>query len=212
MRVSDAALREGLLHDLAGRYTDDDARIRTVASLQSRFGVDSGQASRVEHAAMWLLRQCEMSWGLQDPLLQLMLRSAAQLHEVGLVVAHAQYHKHGAYLIENGDLPGFSRHEQQLLGRLVRAHRRKITPELFERLNPPWPEAILRAAVLLRIAVLLNRARSDRPLPPFDAVAGEGTLTLHFPPGWLDDHPLTRADLEAEALLLQGAGVGLSIG
>jgi exopolyphosphatase/guanosine-5'-triphosphate,3'-diphosphate pyrophosphatase len=210
MRVSGGALREGLLHDLAGRYTDDDARIRTVESLQSRFNVDQRQAARVERAVTALLAKCGPAWELEDPLLRFVLRWAAQLHEVGLSVAHAQYHKHGAYLIENGDLPGFSRHEQQLLGRLVRSHRRKIHHELFERLNPPWRHTIPYAAVLLRLAVLFNRSRSDGELPALEAVAGERSLSLSFESGWLDAHPLTRADLTEEAALLHGLDIILS--
>jgi exopolyphosphatase/guanosine-5'-triphosphate,3'-diphosphate pyrophosphatase len=211
MRVSDAALREGLLHDLAGRYSNDDARIRTVEGVQSRFRIDVRQAERVERTTDALLAQCETAWDLGDPLLRYVLRWAAQLHEIGLAVAHAQYHKHGAYLIENGDLPGFSRHEQQLLGRLVRAHRRKIVPELFERLRPPWRRAIQRAAVLLRVAVLLNRSRSDSALPPIIATPTEDALALQFPGGWLDHHPLSRADLEQEASLLRGIGMTLTM-
>jgi exopolyphosphatase/guanosine-5'-triphosphate,3'-diphosphate pyrophosphatase len=210
MRVSDAALREGLLHDLAGRYTDEDARIRTVEALQDRFGVDREQASRVEAVVNRLLVQCREAWDLEDALLQYLLRWAGRLHEIGLAVAHAQYHKHGAYLLENGDLPGFSRHEQQLLARLVRAHRRKIPADLFDRLNVPWPARIQRAAVLLRVAVLLNRGRSDSRLPEFEAVAGKRSLTLRFPDGWLEAHPLTRADLDEEATLL-AAGVGIDL-
>jgi exopolyphosphatase / guanosine-5'-triphosphate,3'-diphosphate pyrophosphatase len=52
--------------------------------------------------------------------------------------------------------------------------------------------------VLLRIAVLLNRGRSPQPLPEIDLTAKRGSLDLKFPAGWLDNHPLTDADLEQE--------------
>jgi exopolyphosphatase/guanosine-5'-triphosphate,3'-diphosphate pyrophosphatase len=64
--------------------------------------------------------------GLGDPLAELSLKWAARLHEIGLDVAHSGYHRHGAYLLENADMPGFAREEQQLLARLVGSHRRKL--------------------------------------------------------------------------------------
>lgn len=211
LRVSSGALREGVLHDLVGRYTDDDARIRTVGWLQSRYAVDLRQAERVEQAALALLDQCAEDWGLVDPLLQFALRWAAQLHEVGMAVAHAQYHKHGAYLVEQGELPGFSRHEQELVGRLVRSHRRKIVHSLFERLQLPWRESIPRAAVLLRLAVVLHRSRNPAALPTIELAARDQAVSVAFPQGWLREHPLTHADLLDEAKYLQGIGIDLEV-
>ena len=51
MRVADGAMREGLLYDLLGRFTDEDARERTVRSMQQRYHVDLVQAERVEATA-----------------------------------------------------------------------------------------------------------------------------------------------------------------
>ncbi|MEO0424885.1 MAG: Ppx/GppA phosphatase family protein [Pseudomonadota bacterium] len=211
LRVSSGALREGVLHDLVGRYTDDDARIRTVGWLQSRYAVDLRQAERVEQTALALFDQCAEDWGLVDPLLQFALRWAAQLHEVGMAVAHAQYHKHGAYLVEQGDLPGFSRHEQELVGRLVRSHRRKIVSSLFERLQLPWRDSIPRAAVLLRLAVVLHRSRNPASLPGIELSARDHAVSVAFPEGWLSEHPLTQADLLDEAEYLQGIGIDLKL-
>jgi len=42
------------------------------------------------------------------------------------------YHRHGAYLLENADMPGFAREEQQLLARLVGSHRRKLALQGLE--------------------------------------------------------------------------------
>ncbi len=114
----------GLLFDMIGRYTDEDARERTVKSMQLRYHVDLAQAARVEHTALKLLAQVQDSWQLQDPLAELALVWACRLHEIGLDVAHSGYHRHGAYLLENADLRVLPREEQVLLARLVGAHRR----------------------------------------------------------------------------------------
>jgi exopolyphosphatase/guanosine-5'-triphosphate,3'-diphosphate pyrophosphatase len=96
MRVAEGAMREGLLYDMIGRYTDEDARERTVRSMQQRYHVDVAQAQRVEDTAAALLAQVRKSWSLEDPLAELALRWAARLHEIGLDVAHSGYHRHGA--------------------------------------------------------------------------------------------------------------------
>ena len=106
LRVADGALREGLLYDLLGRLTDEDARARSVRAMEARFHVDAVQAERVEATALAFLRQVRDDWKLDEPLAELVLRWAARLHEVGLDIAHSHYHKHGAYLLQHADLPG----------------------------------------------------------------------------------------------------------
>src|SRR5690606_37010247 len=125
MAVSKAALREGVLYDMVGRASDDDPRDASVAALMLRYGIDADQALRVETTALQLFDQVATAWKL-GPDDRLMLGWAARLHDVGLVIAHSQYHVHGAYVLENSDIAGFSRQEQQYLAALVRTHRRRI--------------------------------------------------------------------------------------
>jgi exopolyphosphatase/guanosine-5'-triphosphate,3'-diphosphate pyrophosphatase len=211
MRVADGALREGLLYDLVGRLTDEDARARSVRAMEARFHVDAAQADRVESTALAFLAQVRDAWKLEEPLAELALGWAARLHEVGLDIAHSHYHKHGAYLLANADLPGFPREEQQLLAAVVGSHRRKLNPEQLDDLLPPWHVKAEFLTVLLRLAVLLHRARAARALPPIELRARGRSLEVAFPKGWLADNPLTAADLEQEAQYLQAAGFRLRV-
>jgi exopolyphosphatase/guanosine-5'-triphosphate,3'-diphosphate pyrophosphatase len=211
MRVADGALREGLLYDLLGRLTDEDARSRSVRALEGRYHVDVAQADRVEATALAFLRQVRESWGLEAPLGELALRWAARLHEVGLDISHSHYHRHGAYLLQHADLPGFPKEEQQLVAAIVGAHRRKLNVQLIHELIPPWHLKAEFLIVLLRLSVLLHRGRGPRALPDIDLKARGRTLEVVFPKGWLADHPLTVADLEQEAEYLQAAGFRLRI-
>lgn len=205
MLVADGALREGLLYDLLGRIRHEDVRERAVDAVAARFHVDTSHGRQVEHTARRLLAQVADAWALQDEGAAQMLAWAARLHEIGLVIAHSQYHKHGAYLLANSDLPGFSRRDQALLAVLVRGHRRKLRLSEFEAV-PEWlRQSALRLCVLLRLAVLLHRSRSQLQLPPVTLTVTKSGLHLHFPAGWLDDHPLTRADLELEAGYLKAS-------
>lgn len=209
LQVSDGALREGLLYDLIGRIRHEDVRHRTVASLTRRYSLDSVQAERVAATAHDLLTQIGADWGLVDEEYSYMLDWAARLHEIGLAIAHNQYHKHGAYVIQHADLAGFSRSEQTVLATLIRAHRRKFPSKVFAALPPDIAELVKRLSVLLRVAVVLHRSRSRQPLPALEVSATGPCLKLVFPTDWLIAHPLTLADLAQEADYLIKAGIDL---
>lgn len=209
MQVSDEALREGLLYEMMGLVRHLDVQERSVAVLAQRFGIDEAHAGRVRDTALVLFGQVVRDWDLTDPLMPNFLTWAARLHEIGLAVAHSQYQKHGAYLVSNADLSGFSRPEQCLLASLVLGHRRKFQVQDFAGLPTPWRRAAPRLCILLRLAVLLHRSRSAVAKPHPLLTAREDGLVLGFPPHWLDDHPLTRYELEEEAQRLAAAGIQL---
>jgi exopolyphosphatase/guanosine-5'-triphosphate,3'-diphosphate pyrophosphatase len=211
VRVAEGAMREGLLYDLMGRFTNEDARVRSVRAMEKRYHIDVDQAERVELTAVALLEQVESEWGLEDPLAELVLRWAARLHETGLDIAHSKYHRHSAYLVENADMPGFPREEQQLLAAMVGGHRRQLSFESLEDLLPPWDRLAEYLIVLLRLAVLLHRGRSPQPLPEVRLSAKGRTLTMDLPPRWMKEHPLTLEDLQQEQLYLKDAGFRLNI-
>jgi len=214
MVASQGALREGVLHDLIGRMHDDDARDVTIANFRDRYSIDRQHAARVEKTTLTLFHQVADPWALHRLDGQRFLSWACQLHEVGLSVNHSGYHKHGAYLIRNADMPGFSRADQALLAAVVRCHRRKLLPERVAlHLGPSQVETALRFTILLRIAARLHRTRSSKTLPPIEmTVSGDGTeIGLRFPRGWLAEHPLKRADLLDEASLLPAVGYSLEL-
>jgi exopolyphosphatase/guanosine-5'-triphosphate,3'-diphosphate pyrophosphatase len=211
MRVADGALREGLLYDMLGRFTDGDARERTVRSMMARFHVDAEQGERVANTAIDFASKVREAWDLEDPLAESVLRWAGLLHEIGLDISHSGHHKHAAYLLENADMPGFPREEQYLLARVVGSHRRKVALERADELMPPWHVKVLYLVVLLRLAVLLHRGRSKMPLPMLRLTAVGRSLEVRFPRGWLRDHALTRADLDQEVQFMKAAGFRLAI-
>lgn len=205
MQVSDWALREGLLYDLLGRIRHEDVRERTIVALSERYRVDLVQAGRVEATAREALQQVAEAWSLQGEETEHLLLWAARLHEIGLAIAHSSYHKHGAYLVANSDMPGFSSSEQKLLAVLVRGHRRKYSGSLFKEFSGAERQRMQRLCILLRLAVLLHRSHSAGGSPRVRYEAGDKRLRLTFSEGWLAEHPLTEADLAQEAQYLQSA-------
>ena len=76
-------------------------------------------------------------------------------------ISHDGFHKHGAYILQNADMPGFSAGEQVRLALLVfgcRGRLAKVAGSLGDR--------DVRAAVLaVRLAVLVHHARAAIAVP-----------------------------------------------
>jgi exopolyphosphatase/guanosine-5'-triphosphate,3'-diphosphate pyrophosphatase len=210
MTVSDGALREGLIQDLLGRIYNHDMRSATVKSVAQRYHTDKKHASRIKKTIHILLTQLQnkYAWANDETSIQF-LNWAADLHEAGIEIAHSQYHKHSAYIIENGDLAGFSKQDQILLATIIRGHRRKFSQSLFQELPYPWRLFAPYLALILRLAVLLHRNRYDQDLPDFKITITNAKIQLQFPNEWLNQSPLTRADLTLEADYIKSAGFKL---
>ncbi len=211
MHVSDGALREGLLYDMVGRLANEDARDRTVRSMEARFGIDRHQADRVERAALELLRQVASDWSLDAEIYAQMLRWAARLHEIGLHIAHSSYHRHGAYLLEHADMPGFPTVEQRALAQLVGEHRGRLGRQTYAEISDKWVQPVRRLTVLLRLAVLFNRSRTDVSLPDIICSGNSRKFSITLPGDQRAENPLTWADLMREQEYLGAIGVKMKL-
>jgi exopolyphosphatase/guanosine-5'-triphosphate,3'-diphosphate pyrophosphatase len=211
MSPASGALREGLLYDLLGRIQHEDVRERTIRWLAERNGVDLEHAARVERTAVYCLNQVAGAWGLDRSEASQYLSWAARLHEIGLEISHTGYQRHGAYILENADMPGFSKHEQTLLSVVVQTHRRKVRLEDFAKIPEERREFVFRASLVFRLACCLNRSRSTGPLPEFGLDVKKSTITLRFSKSWFEANPLTLADLEEERERLQAVDTDLVV-
>jgi len=156
MHAAQGALRHGALFDLIDRESPTaDVRTQMISWLTQRFGVDSVQAERVSRTAQALLAPLV---GRTDGDRHLRkLRWAAQLHEVGMRISHSDYHKHGAYILENTDLPGFTLDELHRLGLLVLGHRGKL-----KKMDATLDDSLFVLQLMaLRLAVIFCHARRD---------------------------------------------------
>lgn len=199
---SDGALREGVLYDLVGRLQHSDARVRSVAALGDRYHIDHAQASRVKDTAEALFEQVHADIALPRDQALRFLRWAGHLHEIGLDIAHGDFHKHGAYIAGNADMPGFPATEQQMLAFLIANQRKRPSAEAPPVLGSDGERALRRLAILLRLAVLLHRNRGDRDVIPPSLMFHQDGVRLSFDSAWLLKNPLTRADLEREKIYL----------
>ena len=210
MHFSHGALREGLLYDMTGRFSHEDVRERTISSLVQRYHVNAHNANLVRNTALFAWAQVKEEWKLDDESYYSTLGWAAWAHTIGLIISHSQFHKHGAYLLQNSDLPGFTGLDQQMMATLIRGHRRKFPKDVFKELPAAFQEPCRRLCILLRFAVIMHRSRANAFLPAISMKAGNYRLALEFPKNWLEHHPLTLADLQQEAEYLKSINFTLS--
>jgi len=204
---SEGALRLGVLYDLLGRFQHHDMRDATVAQFMRRYQVDLRQAERVERDALTLLGQMVPVGDVAFEADLRQLRWASLMHEIGLSIAHTGFHKHGAYIVGNADMPGFSRRDQERLAQLILSQRGKL-----EKLQSiPFTDPLWRLVCALRLGVLFNRSRDDSPLPACILRHTPSGFSLDVPGDWLAANPLSTAALADEALVWQRLGIGLRI-
>ncbi|TNE98507.1 MAG: HD domain-containing protein, partial [Gammaproteobacteria bacterium] len=171
---------------------------RTISALQERYHVDQNHGAAVEATALAAWDQVADAWGIRTANDEEVLRWACRLHEIGLTISHSQYHKHGAYLLRYSDLPGFSQQFQRDLATLVRGHRRKFSSAVFDGVDQEDLPRLRYLCVLTRLGVLLQHPRNMEEPPAFTLHGHNNKLVIEFPEGWLDDRPLTLADLKNE--------------
>ncbi|HUP97949.1 MAG TPA: exopolyphosphatase [Usitatibacter sp.] len=204
MTVATGALRDGVLWDLLGRVHHRDIREVTVDQFVRRYHVDQTQSQRVGHLARSLLKSLDAGGELAAR--GEYLAWAARLHEIGISIAQAAYHKHSAYILAFADMPGFSRQEQGWLSNLVLAQRGKLAKMRAAFDDDP------RLAVLafcLRVAVIFYRSRRALKLPRIAASRRGKGFRLEIDPAWLAGNSLVAVALEAE--VAQWASVGLEL-
>ena len=207
MTPATGAMREGLLYDLLGRVHHRDMRDVTIAQFMQRYHADAAQARRVgalAHSLYTKLAGDSKDVDERDPVY---IAWAAKLHEIGISVAYSGYHKHSAYIIENADMPGFSRDEQMQVALLTLAHRRSLK-KVVKRIEGAVD---MRAVLALRLAVLFYRGRADIPLPVLSARYQGAKFRLGLDAEWLSRNPLTATALGEEMREWEKIGFELKI-
>lgn len=210
MRASKGGLREGVLYDLLGRLTHEDVRERTCNALAQRYNVDRDNVALVERRARVLYTASRISWNLGNNDWDL-LHWAVRTYEIGMAISHKNYNRHSAYLLRNADLAGFSQQEQEYLAVIALTHRGKLNEELFQDIPEQEHPRLFRLTAILRLAVHFKYADELELLPEFTITASEQSLSLNFPDGWLEQHPLTASELEQEQKALKKIGLTLQL-
>ena len=200
LRLSDGALREGVLYEMEGRFRHQDIRSRTAQSLANQYNIDREQARRVLETTTHMYEQWEtQNPKLANPQLAALLKWAAMLHEVGLNINHSGMHRHSSYILQHSDLPGFNQEQQSMMATLVRFHRKGIKLDDLPRFTLFKKKQFLPLIQLLRLGVLLNNQRQATTTPPtLRLTTDDNHWTLSFPRDWFSQNALVLLDLEKE--------------
>jgi exopolyphosphatase/guanosine-5'-triphosphate,3'-diphosphate pyrophosphatase len=194
-------LRHGLLQDMLGAgQQHTDLRDHSVARLAAKFGADPVHGQRVGQIANALYLQINNA--PVDERISRKLTWAAQLHEIGSHVSHSDYHKHGAYILENTDAMGFALTELHKLSLLVLGHRGKL-----RKLEADFEDQLLiQQLLVLRLAVVLCHARRDPDVTDISLhqdPKNDRQFVLNFSSDWARLYPQSAYLLNEECVAWQ---------
>lgn len=164
MEVCGQGLREGLFyaHYLGGGATwFDDVRRASVINLCHLYRFQEPHAHQIAALTLSLFDQIPPERLACGPAERDLLWAACMLHDIGMAIDYHDHHKHGAYLLLNSGLPGYTHREIALIALLIRYHRKgKPGPdELGPLLTEGDDRKLLQMGALLRLAEQLDRSR-----------------------------------------------------
>ena len=232
VQFCNVSLPHGVLHEAMHLAESAQPLQESVAALAARYRVDLVHGARVGRQAASLAKQLMLAKSSQsgagqltEPVLQL-LQLAAMLHEIGLQIGVSGYHRHSAYLLQHADLRGLTTAARAALVLLVRNHRRAWPAALADVAEKLGYQRLDLALICLRIAVILERSRSDEHSPvgvsfsvasvPTPSVSAPNSVDqrachLGLPTGWLERHPLSASELQEERGYLERYGYALTV-
>ncbi|MBS1820410.1 MAG: Ppx/GppA family phosphatase [Acidobacteria bacterium] len=170
-RYSSLGLRDGIL---AQMLSDVDLRASVHQKIESerwsgvlevcdRYAIELRRVEPVRQHVVELFDSLSRVHELPEEY-KLWLESAAMMQEVGKFVNHQGHHRHAQYIIANSEIFGFSPEQRTIVSALAR-YLGKTRPDPMDRILRAIPVEehphIVRAVVLLRLAVALNQDRAS---------------------------------------------------
>ena len=210
--VAKGALRHGLLYDMMNDESDapEDLCDASITRLTTRFGVNKKHAQNVSKVALGffdaLLPSLKLPSDNPQALSRLELVKSRQIlgwaalcHEVGAAISHSELHKHGAYILDNTELMGFSQSELHSLSLLVLGNCGKL-----KKLEINFDDdRFITKLLALRLAVIFCHSRNMPVIKNITLERAENSFLLSLPSAWQQTFPQTCYLLEEEILAWQ---------
>jgi exopolyphosphatase / guanosine-5'-triphosphate,3'-diphosphate pyrophosphatase len=173
--IPSVGLREGLIHEIAREafsrtepHRYDEAARQLLAGTRTfarRVQKDQTHAEHVRELSILLFDQLQPVHHLL-PQARVLLEAGALMHDTGHMISHRGHHKHGEYLVLNGDIPGLEGRDRAIVAALARYHNRKSEPAghhpAYSALNNNDKRIARRLAAILRIAEALDHSHRQR--------------------------------------------------
>jgi exopolyphosphatase / guanosine-5'-triphosphate,3'-diphosphate pyrophosphatase len=167
--VCEYALREGVLYDyveqnrvgLRQEQTLPDVRRRSVLALARRCQWQEAHGRHVALLSLMLFDQLapHFDWDASE---RDLLEYAAYLHDVGMHISVQRHHRHSQYLIEHGELLGFTPREVAIMANAARYHRAqapKKSHASYAALVKADRRIVQRLAGILQLAESFDRTQ-----------------------------------------------------
>ena len=170
-RYSPLGLSNGILAQMLGEAdlrASVHRKIETerwagVLEVCRRYGVDQRKAEPVREHVMQLYDELARVHELPQEY-RLWLQAAAMMQDVGKYMNHQGHHRHTQYILANSEIFGFSPEQRAIVSAIAR-YLGKSRPDAMDRVMRAVPVEehinVVRAVVLLRLAVALNQDRAS---------------------------------------------------
>jgi exopolyphosphatase/guanosine-5'-triphosphate,3'-diphosphate pyrophosphatase len=214
MLVPGVGVREGILLDLVSQqysagHSSEEEKGRAAELLAGvrwfarRLDYDPQHAQQVARLALSLFDQLRPLHEMGADL-RLVLEIGALLHDIGHFVHRKSHHRHGEYLVRNGEIPGLRGWRRDMAAALVRYHNCKSDPQLehasYAALDGPRRRESRLLSALLRIAEKLESEHVQRVAGVDVQIAGRKAI---FMVRATDGVRLDLAGLERKAELFE---------
>ena len=134
-------------------------------ALGHKYGFDAEHAETVVKSSAQLLKELQSSFDF-PPNSEMLLETAARLHDIGRFVDTRDHNLHSAYLISATQLPGLKSEEHQITAMIAGAHRGDVERAMLRSgsrsMRPEHRVLVLKLAAILRVADALDCARKGR--------------------------------------------------
>ena len=170
-RYSPLGLRDGMLAQMlaevdlrtSAHQKLESERWAGVLEVCSRYTIELRNVDPVREHVVQLFDALTHVHELPDEY-RLWLEAAAMMHDVGKFMNHQGHYRHTQYIIANSEIFGFSP-EQRLVVSAIARYLGKSRPDAMDRVMRGIPVEehvqVMRAVVLLRLAVALNQDRAS---------------------------------------------------
>ena len=170
-RYSPLGLRDGMLAQMLAEVdlrASVHRKIETerwagVLEVCRRYAVDQKKAEPVREHVAQLYDELHRVHDLPVEY-RLWLQAAAMMQDVGKFMNHQGHHRHTQYIVANSEIFGFSPEQRAVVSAIAR-YMGKSRPDPVDRVMRTVPAEehtnVVRAVVLLRLAVALNQDRAS---------------------------------------------------
>ncbi|MDR1312013.1 MAG: Ppx/GppA family phosphatase [Burkholderiaceae bacterium] len=200
MNTVASGLRMGLMWDLCLQSLSYDRREQSIAHFMTQYRIEKKRAVQTAEYACSLFDTLSPNSDFRR-----YVHWGALAHEAGLFVSPAQYHKHGAYLIQHADLAGFTMREQKYMAQIVRFQKDSVTRDILTERSD-----LLKAVLSLRLAILFRNAGVSDDIRLL-RVHAKKRVDVTIPRAWTKQYPVLSFSLRQESGLWDEAGVHMQV-